>query len=93
MLKYPDPNLLSNVYMEVTPEQSIEIQRIVFSYGGHWRTTGRNIANLTATTLFISSLGTLTYSQRKEKKVRGMEPINAQLFINCRGMKNHLPII
>ena len=93
MLKYPNPKLLSNVYMEVTPEQSIEIQRIVFSYGGHWRTAGRNIAHLTATTLFISSLGTLAYSQRKEKEVRGTEPISAQLFINYRGMKSPLPII
>ena len=79
--------------MEVTPEQSIEIQRIVFSYGGHWRTKDRNIAHFTATTLFISSLGILTYSQRKEKEVRGMEPISAQLFISYRGMKRSSPII
>ena len=78
--------MIKNIKLKVTPEQSRKVQKICFSKGVFWGTTGDTVHYTDASHLYITNGRFLTYGRDYHLfTTERREEMDANLFIQTNG--------
>ena len=78
--------MIKNIKLKVTPEQSRKVQKICFSKGVFWGSTGDTVSYINAPYLYITEGRALTYGHDYRFFITDKrEEMDANLFIQTNG--------